>query len=214
MIDYFKIDAVSNSALGAVKNELYNIEEVPNLKYHFAFGTLVDAMLTEPDDVIEEARYAYAFTDDQIKMAEKMYQYCMKDPLIVAMLKQAIGQYIYLKTMDFSQNGFAFKMKCKCKFDLFSKPMKMGLDFKTLSVSSYNQFLTSIDRFDYDRQAAFYMDLSGIDRFWIIGISKVNANIFKIAIERGDDVYKSGREKVDHWAHKYYTLKYNQNQSA
>jgi len=92
--------------------------------------------------------------------------------------------------------------------------MNMGLDFKTLGVSSYNQFVTAIYRFDYDRQAAFYMDLSGIDRFWIVGISKVNAKIFKIAIKRGDYLYRSGRGKVDHWAHKYYTLKYNQNQSA
>ena len=210
-VDYYELPFVSNSDLGALRKEIYGIVEIPNLDFHYAFGSLVDAMLTEPQSIIDAARADYDFTPDHLTMAEKMVDYCLKDPLIPLMLKQSIGQYVYIRTMDFIHEGFEFKMKCRCKFDLLAKQYKMGLDFKTLSVETDNAFRASIDYFDYDRQAVFYMDLARLDRFWVIGISKKNAAIFKLAITRGDDVYKSGRDKYMYWGRKYYDMIYNLN---
>jgi len=209
VVDYFELPFVSNSDLGALRKEIYGIVEIPNLQFHFAFGSLVDAMLTEPPEVIEFCRNDYDFTKDHLDMADKMVDYCLKDPLIPLVLKKMVGQHVYIRTMDFEHDGFEFKMKCRCKFDLYSKLMKMALDFKTLSVSTHNAFIASIDHFDYDRQAAFYMDLARIDRFWIVGISKLNNKIFKLAIERDDDTYKSGRDKYMYWGKKYFDMVYN-----
>lgn len=208
-VDYYDLPFVSNSDLGALRNSIHENEEIANLDYHYAFGSLVDAMLTEPQHVIDAARLDYAFTPEHFAMADKMVEYCLKDPLIPLMLKQSIGQYVFIRTMEFDDNGFLFKMKCRCKLDLLAKQYKMGLDFKTLSVETYNAFKTSINYFDYDRQAVFYMNLCRLDRFWIIGISKKNAAIFKLAITRGDDIYKSGLGKVNYWARKYYDMIYN-----
>lgn len=211
MADYYELPFVSNSDLGALRKEIYGIEEITNLDFHYAFGSLVDAMLTEPQPIIDDARKDYDFTAEHLSMADKMVEYCLKDPLIPLMLKKAVGQHVYIRTMDFEQDGFEFKMKCRCKFDLLAKPMKMGLDFKTLSVTTNSAFKASIDHFDYDRQSAFYMDLARLERFWIIGISKKNAAIFKLAIQRGDDVYNSGRNKYMYWGRRYFDMVYNLN---
>lgn len=210
-VDYYNLPFVSNSDLGSLRKEIYGIVEIENLDFHYAFGSLVDAMLTEPQYIIDAARADYDFTSEHLSMADKMVEYCLKDPLIPLMLKKAIGQYVYIRTMDFEHEGFEFKMKCRCKFDLLAKSMKMGLDFKTLNVETYNAFIASIDHFDYDRQAAYYMDLARLERFWIIGISKKNAEIFKLAITRGDKYYNSGRNKYMYWASRYHDMIYNLN---
>lgn len=209
MTDYFELPEVSNSDLGQLRKEIYGVVEIPNLDYHYAFGSLVDAMLTEPEHIIKEARAAYNFTSDQLAMSEKMVAYCLKDPLIPLMLKKSIGQYVYIRTISFKDGLGTFKMKCRCKFDLLNKPMKMGLDFKTLSVDSYKSFIASIEHFDYDRQGAFYMEIAKIDRFWIVGISKKTAEVFKLAIVRGDKYHLSGVGKFTYWARKYYEMIYN-----
>lgn len=209
MIDYFGLPQVSNSDLGQLRKEINGIVEILNLDFHYAFGSLVDAMLTEPKHIIKLAKAAYIFTVEHYLMADKMVDYCLKDPLIPLMLKKSTGQYVYIRTLTFTDDMGTFKMKCRCKFDLLNKPMKMGLDFKTLSVETYNAFIASIEHFDYDRQAAFYMNLARLDRFWIIGISKKNAQIFRLAITRGDKYYKSGNAKVLYWARKYNDMIYN-----
>lgn len=210
-MNYYDLPFVSNSDLGALRKELYGIEEIENLQFHYSFGSLVDAMLTEPQDEIVKAISDYPFTEDHLKMADKMVEYCRKDPLIPLMLKRAVAQYVYIKTIQFNDNGYQFKMKCRCKLDLLSKPLKMGLDFKTLSVETERAFINSIDHFDYDRQGAFYMDMGNLDRFWIIGISKKNAKIFRLAITRGDEHYQNGLRKYTFWARKYYDMIYNLN---
>lgn len=46
------------------------------------------------------------------------------------------------------------------------------IDFKTTSASDYARFLTTTEQYDYDRQAALYLDALGATRFLIIGVQK------------------------------------------
>ncbi|GAA4382051.1 PD-(D/E)XK nuclease-like domain-containing protein [Hymenobacter koreensis] len=46
------------------------------------------------------------------------------------------------------------------------------IDFKTTSCRDYAQFLASIEQYDYDRQAALYLDALQATRFLIIGVQK------------------------------------------
>ncbi|SDY30335.1 PD-(D/E)XK nuclease-like domain-containing protein [Hymenobacter psychrophilus] len=46
------------------------------------------------------------------------------------------------------------------------------LDFKTTSCRDQTQFLAAIEQYDYDRQAAFYLDVLQADRFLIVGVQK------------------------------------------
>ncbi|RTQ45844.1 hypothetical protein EJV47_23735 [Hymenobacter gummosus] len=46
------------------------------------------------------------------------------------------------------------------------------VDFKTTSCPDFAHFLTSTYQYDYDRQAALYLDALGASRFLIIGVQK------------------------------------------
>ncbi len=46
------------------------------------------------------------------------------------------------------------------------------IDFKTTSCPDFPRFLASAGQYDYDRQAAFYLDALNADRFLIIGVQK------------------------------------------
>ncbi|WP_243651318.1 PD-(D/E)XK nuclease-like domain-containing protein [Hymenobacter gummosus] len=46
------------------------------------------------------------------------------------------------------------------------------IDFKTTSCRDRAHFLATIEQYDYDRQAAFYLDALQADRFLIIGVQK------------------------------------------
>lgn len=46
------------------------------------------------------------------------------------------------------------------------------IDFKTTSCQDYAHFLASTEQYDYDRQAALYLDALSADRFLIIGVQK------------------------------------------
>ena len=58
------------------------------------------------------------------------------------------------------------------------------IDFKTTSSPDLPHFLTTIEKYDYDRQAALYLDVLGATRFLIIGVQK------KAGPFRGNDVWR------------------------
>ncbi len=202
--NYFERSEVSNSDLGALKKAIYNIESPPNLDFHFSFGSLVDAMLTEDEDVVNGCLKAYDFTDAHIEKAHRMVAMANKDPFAKLLLKTAEGQVVRTNILEFDN----FTLPCRCKFDLLAKGFDIGLDFKTLGIDSEKTFYNAIDHFDYDRQASFYMDIAEINRFMIFAMSKKKDVIFKVAIERGGHRYKQGKSKYVYWCKKYYELIY------
>jgi hypothetical protein len=52
------------------------------------------------------------------------------------------------------------------------------VDFKTTSASDYAHFLATVEQYDYDRQAALYVDVLGATRFLIIGVQKTRIKAF------------------------------------
>ena len=67
------------------------------------------------------------------------------------------------------------------------------VDLKTTQDSSYYGFASSVKRYKYYKQAAFYMDAVGAQEFYIVAIEKsppFNINI----IQLGDDLLDKGRE--------------------
>lgn len=206
-MNYFEIDALSNSELGQLKKGIFNVNSPKHLQHIFDFGNLVDALLTEPPEVVQ--KYRQLCGEEKWQQALKMVEQCEKDPVIKLMIDHSIPQYIFVRLLNVKYLDYQFNIRSKCKFDLFMKTRLSGIDFKTLSVSNYQQFKDSIHHFDYDRQAAFYMDLARIKRFWIIGISKINFQIFKLCIQHGDHIYTRGKKKYSYWAWKYHTLIHN-----
>lgn len=84
-------------------------------------------------------------------------------------------------------------LPCKAKLDLVWKN-KLVVDLKTTSQRTYEKFVESCYTYDYDRQAAFYLDAIGGKRFIFVGIQKIKP--FDIFIFEPEKLFiEAGREK-------------------
>jgi hypothetical protein len=209
--NYYLLPAVSCSDLKSLLLAFYAVPDRREaLQDTFNFGSLVDAMLTEPHKVdhkrkalIEDTGNVIYFDEVTFRSALKLAEAMRKDPIVAQLLAVSAGQYVFTRRLSFEYEGDIYEIPARCKYDLFSKPFRTGADFKTTACTTLKAFRESIDFFYYDMGAAWYMDLAKIDTFWIIAISKKNGQIFKHAIKRGDETYESGRRKYSLWAYRW-----------
>jgi hypothetical protein len=209
--DYFSLPAVSNSDLKELKKAYY-AETPRDLAAVFAFGNLVDAMLTERVKLdlrglgLWENGRLTVFTFEAWQLAKTLAEAIKNDPVVKLLLPTLLPQYVFVKTLSFTYEEQAYQILGRCKFDGYSKRVATGADYKTTACTTLKAFRESIEFFDYDQGAAWYMDLAKIDRFWLIGISKKNGQIFKHAVQRGDETYNRGRAKYSLWAYRWLVL--------
>jgi hypothetical protein len=210
--NYYKLPEVSSSDLGELKRVWYNSER-PDLEEIFNFGSLVDAMLTERHlldrtscSLMVPGSLDIHFSPLVWRQAETLEKALREDPAVALMLPAMRGQYIFRRTLGFTWEGEEHSIRGRCKFDLYSRIHKTGLDFKTTSCDTLKAFAAAVDFFDWDKQAAWYMDLARIDRHWIVGVSKKNGQVFKYVVERGDKNHKRGVEKYSIWAYRWNML--------
>ncbi|MCR5888326.1 PD-(D/E)XK nuclease-like domain-containing protein [Hymenobacter sp. J193] len=70
------------------------------------------------------------------------------------------------------------------------------IDFKTTSCRDLSHFLTTIEQYDYDRQAAFYLDALGATRFLIIGVQKKPPHqVWRVELTTIPSLIEQGRKK-------------------
>ncbi len=87
---------------------------------------------------------------------------------------------------------------CKCQTDL---TLRHGLiiDIKTTRARTYRQFLECCEAYQYDRQAAFYLDGLAAKRFVLLGVQKTAPfQVFYFeptADAIGQDFIEQGRER-------------------
>lgn len=203
--DYFKIPAVSNSGLTALKYEIYG-RELPDLTEAFFFGSLVDAMLTERHRISFLAKtYDGQKVDFKIwARAHRCYLAIKNDQKAWPFIRNAETQKVSIKDRLIKHNGVEFFLRCKCKWDFFGH---ISGDIKTTAATSQKQFEDVCLRLDYYRSRAWYMDLEGTNMDVIIGVSKVNFKVFFVRIQRGDEKYQIGKEQYEELAFKWWVLK-------
>jgi hypothetical protein len=170
---------------------------MPDPTKAYAFGNLIDAMLTETNRVDY-----YRFTLDgeamdkaDFERAERMKEAFYKDKFCRMIAEKADGQKKMSERKEMNYNGFDFALNCRCKWDLWRNDWGWGGDIKSTTAETQSQFEAACKHFDYDRQRAWYMDIAGAQRDVLIGISKKNFKVFKIAINRESNFYKDGKEK-------------------
>lgn len=185
----------------------------------FDFGSLVDCMLLEPENVLYSEKKLIIPSGGEVVFEDAVWQraIAMRDSgrsdRLLSMYIKAMQAQITLKVDFFSVNymGTEFTIPARCKYDLCSLPMKIGADLKTTSCTSLKAFKDMISLMDYDRQAAWYMDLGKLDNFMFIGISKVpnkkgKHEVFHVAFDRDSDIYKSGLAKYQRLSYLYKLL--------
>ncbi|NVO84479.1 PD-(D/E)XK nuclease-like domain-containing protein [Hymenobacter terrestris] len=88
----------------------------------------------------------------------------------------------------------------KIRPDLLLTTPRLGrrvlVDFKTTSCRDYAQFAATVEQYDYDRQAAFYLDVMQADRFLIVGVQKRAPNdIWLLEVSADAHAMAQGRKK-------------------
>lgn len=223
-MNYYKQTGfVSNSNLSALKKLLFLIQDRDASEY-YNFGNLTDALLTEPDKVDIEAgelaeessEQTIRFNREQIERAVNMVNSAVAGaPFIKQLLQVGKPQFsIYKQSFEIEFQQYVFTLPVRAKLDLLAKNYNISADFKTTACGTEKEFRNSIEFFDYDRQAALYMDLAGVDRHFIIGISKKTIRaknqiihpVYSYAIKRGDATYLRGKDKYSFLAFKWKTL--------
>lgn len=211
---YYSRPEVSNSDLTALKNLLHPVPMPPGVREAaFRFGTLVDAVITEP------ARVNYyqltvdgeQYTDDEFRHAREMYRSlrmtARRDLFLAKVLAEAETQrFMVNPAQRFEYGGFPFTLDTRCKWDWWLSAYLFGGDLKTCTASTQKEFDDAVDYFDWDRSRAWYMDIAGSDKDFIYAISKKNCNVFRCMIRRNDAVYLRGRDKYLELAFQYWCL--------
>ena len=208
---YYLRSEVSNSDLTELKNILHPRMQFGDKEAAFRFGSLVDAIITEPARVdyyrlqVDDEQY----TEDEFRHAQEMLKAlrceAKKDPFLFRVLGFAETQkFMVNKAQLLSYCGFDFHLDTRCKWDWWLG--SFGGDLKTTFASTQKQFEDALDFFDWDRSRAWYMDIAGSRQDFIVGISKKNQKVFKVFIKRDDKIYKRGKEKYDELAFRWWML--------
>lgn len=212
-INYYERSEVSNSDLTELKNLLHPRPQFGDKEAAFRFGSLVDAIITEPDRVnyyqftVDDVQY----TEDEFRHAQEMYRSLRREALGDAFLAKVLEiadtqRCMVNKQQQFEYGGFVFTLDTRCKWDWFLDLFGFGGDLKTTFASTQKEFDEAVDFFDWDRSRAWYMDIAHSDRDFIYGISKKNCCVFKKFINRDDSIYNRGREKYEELAFQYWCL--------
>lgn len=204
---YYSRAEVSNSDLSALKQQLYPRPE-HDATAAYKFGSLIDAMITEPGRVdffrrtLDDEQYAV----EEFEKAERMKRAFYADEFCRAMAEKADGQKVMVRHRWLDYCGYKFELDTRCKWDMWCKDWGFGGDIKSTTATTQAQFEAAARHFDYDRQRAWYMDIAGSERDVLIGISKVNFRVFKVAINRSTGWYKEGFQKYNELAFRWHLI--------
>ncbi len=206
--EYYSRPEPSNSDLSELNKllhpNLYDFDFTDSLR----FGNLFDCLVTESHKVnvytrtVEGIDGCYSIAD--MELAKKMKLAFYRDATCSAFMKIASTQHIAIAKVQFEWNSFKFWLEMRCKFDLMMFPINMGADIKTTTATTDKQFMEACLHFNYIRSRVIYMLIQNTDSDMIIGVSKVNLRIFKIAIKRGDKLWQLGLEQASKLAFEYW----------
>lgn len=208
---YYDRPEVSNSDLTELKDILHPHAQYGDREEAFRFGSLVDALVTDPSRVnfysltVDDTQY----TEDEFLHAREMQRAlraeARRDPFLAKVLQLSDTQRcMTVHGRRFSYGGFPFTLDTRCKWDWFLTAFGFGGDLKTTFARTQQQFDEAVDFFDWDRSRAWYMDIARSDRDFIYAVSKHNCRVFKRFINRGDPTYCRGRDKYEELAFQYW----------
>ena len=126
-------------------------------------------------------------SEDDYHLIEQMTDKLMRDSDAKTLISAGDKERIIV------WNNEEYDVDCKGMLDVYREDSGIIVDLKTTQDSSYNGFASSVRRFKYYKQAAFYLDAVGAQEFYIVAIEKnppFSINIIQI----GDELLDKGRE--------------------
>ncbi|MFD1144936.1 PD-(D/E)XK nuclease-like domain-containing protein [Larkinella insperata] len=213
LIDYRSIPRVSNSDLTRLKEEFLGTNRFIGQRA-LQFGRAFHSHLLEPESVggiIEQLLPDLKPVESG--RLEHLTEQVRRDSFCRRYLRKSERERVVLFTDPLTE------LACKARLDMvYTSPKSrhaLILDFKTTSARTQSQFLQSCYDYDYDRQAAFYIDgLRHADsrewdqtrqiRFILIGVQKQKPHrLFAIDATSIPDFVEYGRKKYRFWLRKW-----------
>lgn len=154
---------VSNTDLSNLKAQVLGQLRTPNPQA-LTFGTHFHAATLEPatyQRTIEKCPWEQV---EQLARQVRRHRYCRD------LLYRGTPELTH--TAIHTETGLTVKVRPDLVVRSRAGRRLTLIDFKTTSAPDYARFLTTLDQYDYDRQAAFYSDMLNADRFLIIGVQK------------------------------------------
>lgn len=200
--DYFQLPYVSNSKLTELWLMLSG-REMPDVREALAFGSLFDAILTEPHRINTYLKTLDGNPAKDFDRAMKMKNALLSDPRVRDIFDKSSFQKISIRQKGFEYHGIPFELTCKCKWDFYGP---LSGDIKSTVATNQKGFEAACEYLQYYRARAWYMDIDNTDKDLIIGVSKVNYKIFFVPVRRDDEKYNKGKQQYTELAFKYWML--------
>lgn len=204
--EYFALFAASNSELRKADELFKSKENFIDPTKAYRFGSALDALATDINDLKIKG-----MDDDEVKLLFPMRRALIKNPIYQALFAGQDTQAVfYDPQFPVNLDGREVTIPAKCKYDLWNEKLdkrkKFGGDLKSTDANSDQAFRDAIKFFQYNKQGAWYMDITRTDRFIIIGVSKRNFKTFVVQIRRGDKMYESGKKLYQQQAVSWWIL--------
>ena len=205
---YFLRPEVSNSDLGWLDEYFMPREQVGDREAAYRFGTLVDAIVTEPEkvDYFRRTVEGEVYSREDFDRAGQMKKALRRNEMWQNIVKLSDFQKVFAGSVPFQVGRVNFSLEMRCKYDFWIRGMGWGGDLKSTSATTQKQFIEACEHFDYDRSRALYMLLSGAKQDILVGVSKQNYKVFTFTIRQGDPFYMRGLEKLESLAFRWWCL--------
>jgi hypothetical protein len=209
-MDYYKIPRLSNSGMGALAKSPAHYQTYLNTEFDtpaMRFGRLVHTAILEPhllnivgfddDRRTKEGKAEYAALTESGKEPVSVEEYNsimrMRDGVLATGLIEGDFEVPLLWTDE--ETG----AECKGKADIIT--VDMILDIKTTQDAS--DFAYSVRKYDYDRQAAFYLDGAKSCGFNPIGFGWI---VVEKTAPYGVKVFSASQMTIETGRAKYHPL--------
>jgi hypothetical protein len=181
---YRQLPRIANSDLSEFRDHLFGLKSFKPEKA-FAFGSMLHELILEPKKQTQ-------IPDDM----DADLLYILREKVIKDRFCSWLRQFARKESVCLFTNPTT-SLPCKSKLDLVYKN-RLVVDLKTTSQRNYTSFVKSCNTYDYDRQAAYYLDGVGGKRFVFVGIQKVHPfDLF---------IYEPSREFIEEGRNKYQCL--------
>ncbi|MBO0950870.1 PD-(D/E)XK nuclease-like domain-containing protein [Fibrella forsythiae] len=192
-MDYRSLPRISNSDLSELLADVKGEVKERPVKA-FAFGSSLHELILEPHTIQDLPENV------DLVLLQKLASVARADPFLSWALRFSKKETIRLWQDPIT--GLALKSK----LDLIYKG-RLIIDIKSTSCRTYADFLKSCETYEYDRQAAFYLDSIGGKKFVFIAIQKSKPfNVWMVEYHTNGSFIESGRKKyrrlLREWKHR------------
>ena len=164
------------------------------------FGTTYHQLILEPEKPVNWDLHTEKQRHDLMHM-QRAWQHFLS-------LYQQKGPFSFSSTEQillFDQSTPAGSVACKAKLDAvgFYQDQPWVIDLKTTSAASLKEFVKCFDKYDYDRQAAFYLDALSLkldqplhNNVYFIGLQKQRPyHVYVVDMNQHPRMMQVGRQK-------------------